>query len=127
MKRDFRALLTGSAAVTAYAPPLRIEWGTRTQGNPLPGVVLNLIGNADGLSMDGPDGWFEGRVQVDCYALDYDDADALAEAIREILHGYSGGDFQLIRHDRTQEEFEGGAADRPFRISQDFQTIWSES
>lgn len=124
MERAFRALLTSSAAVSAYLPPLQIEWGARTQGSPYPGVVLNLIDGADGLTLDGPDAFYEGRIQVDCYALAYGDALGLRDAIKAELHGYSGQGFQVIRLDRQQDFSESGATGKPFRFSQDFTIIY---
>ena len=124
MQKAFRALLTGSAAVTALAPALRIEWGRRTQGAGYPAVQLGLVDGADGLTLDGPDGWFSGRVQVDCYALEYAEALELAEAVKAELHGHAGDGFQLIQAERMDDFSESGAADLPFRFSLDFFTIW---
>ncbi|MCW1932613.1 DUF3168 domain-containing protein [Pararhodobacter zhoushanensis] len=126
MEEDLRALLTGSADVIAIAPIARINWGAHPQGMPLPGVILTVVDNAEGLVMNGPNGLFEGRVQIDCYAETLDQAKALARAIRPVLHGYRDTNFRLVTHVATRDSREGGAnePDRPHRVSMDFTTAW---
>lgn len=68
MEEAFRALLTGSAAVTALVPAGRINWGEHLRGADGPYIVLTMISDIEGLTMQGPDGLADGRVQVDCYA-----------------------------------------------------------
>ena len=126
MEEALRALLTSSAAVTAIAPAARINWGTHPQGAPLPALVLNVISDAEGLTMQGPDGLSEGRMQADAYAMTYGEAKQLSRAVRAVLHGHSGGGFDLVQHVATRDSREGGSneAERPFRVSLDFTTAW---
>lgn len=124
MEREFRALMTGSTAVTALAPAARIVWGVLGQGRALPALVLNLIYNRDGLTMQGPDGLWRALVQVDCYGASYRDALALAEAVTGLLHGYRAGGFRLIVLERRRDLNDPGAADRPHRIGLDFIINW---
>ena len=119
MEEDFRALVATAAGVPAH-------WGERPQGGGYPAVVLNTIGGAEGLTMKGPDGLLQSRVQVDAYALSYAEAKAAARAIISALHGYRGGGFRLVEHVATRDSREGGTneAERPYRVSLDFMANW---
>lgn len=127
MEEEFRALLLNSSAVSAFVG-VRVDWGSRVQGEPLPALVLNVISGAEGLTLQGPDGLHEGRVQVDCYALTMGAATQLSRAVLTLLHGYRGGGFGLVQHIATRNSREGGTneAERPYRVSLDFNTFWSE-
>lgn len=126
MEEELRALLTGSAAVTAIAPAGRINWGTHPQGAGLPGIVLNVVSGAERYTMQGPDGLSVARVQVDCWAQDYGQAKGLSRAVLAALSGYRGGGFRGVFHETTRDSREGGSneAERPFRVSLDFTAIW---
>lgn len=126
MEEEFRALLTGSAAVTALVPAPRINWEEHPQGAGWPGVVINLIGSAEGLTQQGPDGLHQGRVQVDCNALTFKESRDIARVIQTVLHGHADGGFRLVRHVATRHSREGGTneAERVFRVSMDFTTAW---
>lgn len=126
MEEALRAILLASSGVTALAPAARINWGAHPQGAALPGVVLTVISDAEGLVMNGPNGLSLGRVQVDCYAETYTGAKVLARVIRAVLHGFHNANFRLITHVASRDSREGGAneADRPFRVSMDFTTAW---
>ena len=108
-------------------PPQAIGWFTAPQGIARPHVVLNTITEAEGLTMNGPNKLFEGIVQIDIYSLNRAEVKTVARAIRDLLHGYRGGGFRLIRHDRTRDTREGSGneAERPYRVSMDFTTGWS--
>lgn len=125
MEEALLALLTGSAAVTAIAGT-RINWGAHPQGAPLPGIVLTVIDDAEGHIYQGPNGLSQGRVQVDCWALTYDQAKLCGRAVRAALDCYSGGRFEAIFLADQRDGREGGTneADRPFRSSLDFLTHW---
>ena len=125
MEEDFRALLLADSGVTALAGS-RVNWGAHPQGQPLPGVVLTVVSDFEGLVMSGPNKLFEGRVQVDCYGHTYADAKGVARAVRDLLHGYRGGGFRLVEHVATRDSRESGSneAERPFRTSLDFTTAW---
>lgn len=127
MEEAFRALLTGSAAVTAVVPASRINFGSHPQGAALPGIVLNVIDDAEQYTYQGPDRLSRGRVQVDCYAHSYAQAKQVSRLVRTLLSGYSGGGFQGVFHDNTQDSREGGSneAERPYRVRLDFTTNWS--
>lgn len=127
METGFRALLTSSAEVSALAPADRIVWGMLGQGKALPAAVLNAVSNNQGMTQQGPDGLWQGRVQVDCYGLTYAAAKELADAVIKILNGYRDANFRLIVFDARRDHNETGATDRPHRISLDFLTNWRAS
>ncbi|SIO36483.1 Protein of unknown function [Rhodovulum sp. ES.010] len=120
MEEEFRALLQ---AALAGVP---VNWGAHPQGAGWPGVVLNVIGGAEGLTQQGPDGLFSGRVQADCYARRYSDAKALSRLVVAALDGHRGGGFRgvfrVATRDGRDDDANGG--DRLFRVSLDFMTHW---
>lgn len=122
MEREFRTLVQGLTAVP-------VNWLLHPQGEDYPGVVLNLIDNADTLTQQGPDHLWIGRVQVDSYALTYLEADGIAKALIAGLHGARSGGFQLVRHLSTDASHESGddESERIYRVRMDFQTAWSFS
>ena len=126
MEEQLRALLLASSGVTTLAPAARINWGSHPQGAALPGVVLNVISDAEGMVMNGPNGLSEGRVQIDAYADSYSQAKALSRAVIAALHGLRNTNFRLVTHVSTRDSREGGTneAERPFRVSMDFTTAW---
>ncbi|KFI24327.1 tail completion protein gp17 [Paenirhodobacter enshiensis] len=127
MQTEFRALLTGSAEVTALVPAARINWKEHPQDAPFPAIILHLIGNAPGLTQQGPTSLWSGRVQVDCLALDYATAAQIGAAVTRLLNGYRGGGFRGVFLASTRDDQDTGASDRPFLISTDFMTHWRET
>lgn len=126
MEEEIRAVLLASSGITALAGT-RVDFGSNPQGSAFPRVVLWTIDNGDGLNIDGPDGFFEGRVQVDCYGTTYSAAKSLSRAVITSLNGYAGGGLQLVRLISTRDTRESGTneADRPFRVSLDFATFYN--
>lgn len=127
MEEELRALLLGTSAVTAICST-SINYGEHPQAIRTPYIVLTVIDDAEDADLEGPDGLSQGRVQADCYAPVYGTAKRLARAVRAALDGYKGGNFQGIFVDATRDFREGGTneADRPFRVSVDLLTNWSE-
>lgn len=127
MEAALRALLASSAAVTAHADATRINWGAHPQGAGGPYLVMFVIDGSEGLHMQGPDGLWQGRVQIDAYAATIDAAHQLSVAVTRLLHGYRGGGFRLIRHGATRHhgrESGTNEAERLFRIGMDFFISW---
>lgn len=127
MEEAFRDILEGSASVLALCT--NINWGEHPQGVSLPGIVLNVIDDAEQHHLDsdeGPDGLSRGRVQVDCYATTYSLAKRMERAVRAELDGYKGGSFSGIFLVATRDNRDGGAGEfeRPYRMSMDFTTNW---
>lgn len=121
MEEAFRALLLASSGVTALVSG-RVNWGTHPQGQPLPGVVLNVISDTNGHLINAPETLTLARVQVDCWAPTYASAKALGRAARAALDGHRGGKFLGVFLAGARDGREGGTneADRPFRVSLDF-------
>ena len=124
MEKAFRALLTSSAAVTALVPASAIAFGVVPQGTKLPAVALHVISNRDGLTYKGPDGLWQGIVQVDCYGADYGATVTLADTITALLSGYRGGSFQGIFLNARRDTYDPAATPRAHRVSLDFATKW---
>lgn len=124
MEEDVIGVLTASAAVTAFSPS--VNWGEHPQGGAYPAIVLNVIDNAPGLTHQGGDGFYQGRVQVDCYARTFTEARNLSLAVSDALHGYRGDGLRLAIHvaTRSSREVAASEADRLFRFGLDFLTHW---
>lgn len=125
MEEELRALLLAATTVTDISGS-RINFGARPQGQMLPAIVLNTISGAIGLVHSGPDGMLSASVQVDCYAHSYGAAKALSLAVIGLLHGHRSGAFKGVFLTNTRDSREGGSneAERPFRVSLDFDTHW---
>lgn len=126
MDEELWQLLAGAPAMVLAGIASSIHWTVRPQGSSLPSIVLNVVSGAEGMHMTGTDGLFSGRVQIDCYGADRDDARRVSKAVAKLLHGYRGGGFQGCFIDSTRDNFEAGALGRPFRISHDLLVNWSE-
>ena len=126
MEEDFLALLRGDAQLLALVPAANMSLGDLSQGTVYPGVVCNVVQAAEGITHAGPDGLQQGRVQVDCNALNYGQAKAISRRVVAILHGYRGGRFRGVFHELTRDDREGGTnqAVRPYRVTLDFATHW---
>ncbi|MFE3839418.1 tail completion protein gp17 [Pseudogemmobacter sonorensis] len=127
MEIALRALLASSPAVSALAPQSRINWGVHPQGAPLPALVLNVVSGIGSHHYRGPDGLIRYRVQIDAYGASYSSAKGLSEAVRQLLDGHKGGQILGVFLDTIRDHHEASAADRPFRVSQDFTIIWREA
>lgn len=127
MEEAIRALLLASSGVVSLCGD-RIDFGANTQGAGYPRIVLWVIGDAEGHTLEGPDGLSVGRVQVDCYGVTYGAAKQVSRAVRALLDGYSGGEFQGVFLAGTRDTREGGSneAERPFRTSLDFITHFNQ-
>ena len=114
--------------MTAVVPIKHINFGEHPQGKPLPAIVMLTVSNDNTHHMEGPTRLYAGRVQVDCYGDDYLAAKITARAVLATLDGYAGGGFQGIFHAGSRDTRDGGANEtaRPYRVSMDFMTQWSE-
>lgn len=112
----------------AVVPIKHINFGEHPQGKPLPAIVMLTVSNDNTHHMEGPTRLYAGRVQVDCYGDDYLAAKTVSRSVLAALDGYAGGGFQGIFHAGSRDTREGGANEtaRPYRVSMDFMTQWSE-
>ena len=124
MEQELRALLRSSAAITGIVGGL-VDWGESPQPGAARYIVLHLVSDTEGATMQGRDGLRQSRVQVDCYGPDYATAAALMAAVKDALHGYRGGGFQGIFFDGGRVPREGDdEASAIYRASLDFMTHW---
>jgi len=126
MEEDFRFALISAPSVIGLVPAGRINMIDNPQGSGAPYIVLQVIGDAQGMTMQGPDGLSQGRMQVDCYGRTYAEVKAISRAVVAVLHGYRGRGLRLVEHAGTRDDREGGSneAERLFRVSLDFITNW---
>ncbi|WP_372804377.1 DUF3168 domain-containing protein [Paracoccus seriniphilus] len=127
MEEAFRAILLGNTAIAARVGD-RVDWGEGMQGGALPSITLQVVSSTNQHSMQGPDRLSQSRVQVDVYAASYGEAKVLQRAVLGALDGYRGGSMQGIFHAGSRDGREAGTseAERPYRVSMDFMTNWSE-
>jgi hypothetical protein len=126
MEEQFRAVLLASAPLATLVPADKIVFGDVLQGRDYPLIAMLTVSGAVGVTMQGPDGLLQARVQVDCYARTMLQAKQIGGAVVGALHCYRGGQFQGIFHESTRDSREGATneADRPFRTSLDFMAHW---
>lgn len=123
MDEALQALLIADSSVNARIAG-RAFWGVAPQGQDLPALVLRVISGRDDPHLEGTDGLWRYRVQIDCYGLDRPAARLLSRDVIALLNGHTGGGFNAVFLDTTREDFEDAAVDRPTRISLDFNITW---
>lgn len=126
MQTDLRDLLMGYPPLASQIGRM-INWGASPQSYAATHVVMTMVSDQEGMTMQGPDGLRRGRVQVDCYAPTYAAAAAVADAVRACLSGYRGGRFHGIFFAGSRDLRDTGddAADI-YRVSLDFMTNWRD-
>jgi hypothetical protein len=129
MEEEFRAVLLAYAPLMALVSGDKVVFGDVLQGRDYPLVSMLTVSGATGMTMAGPDGLLQARVQVDCYARTMIAAKRIARAVVAAVHGYRGGSFLGVFHETTRDGREGGAndAERAFRVSLDFLANWRQS
>lgn len=129
MEEALIAYLLADSGVRALVgtPPAqqRMHWTQAPQGIARPNAVLTKITGLRDTPMDGPSGFQESRVQVDCYGLTFAAAKGLARAVEAVLSGITvttgGIVFQGCFLDAERDGYEADAApDKLFRTSLDF-------
>ncbi|ODA67672.1 hypothetical protein A7A08_01707 [Methyloligella halotolerans] len=114
MEEALTALLADVAGGERY-------WVRAPQGTAAPYVVLNgITGNRD-YNSQGPSGYVESRVQIDCYGETYGSAKTTARAVRSALSGVRSGALLGVFID-SERDFPAADAEevnRMFRVSID--------
>jgi hypothetical protein len=87
LEADFRSLLLTDAAIAGLIDAERINWGEVPQGRPLPRLCLWNVTRDPDRVMEGPSGFVTAFVQCDCWAVNYDEAKALADALSDFVQG----------------------------------------
>ena len=128
MEQSFIALLLSDSALVALVGD-RIHWDTQTQGEAKPAVVLYLVSDVPDYHMQGPSGFVESRVQIDCRGATRKSAKAVASAVQDLLSGYAGTvgniKFQGIFKDNERSSFEkpDNGSEAFFLVSADYRVI----
>lgn len=91
MQADFRTLLLADTTLAAKATG-GITWQHAAQApaDGKPFVVLTRIGGQPGMNHGGRSRLDSCRVQADCFAPTFAQADALREALLDVALGYTG-------------------------------------
>lgn len=129
MESDLTAILLADSGLTALVKTgtaaARIYWVEAPQGVAKPYVLLQRISGLRDTPMEGPTGFVESRLQVDCYGLTYATTKATAQAVGAALSGLTTTqgttEFQGFFLDAERDGFEADATpDKLFRTSLDF-------
>ena len=84
MEAALIAKLLATAGVTAMVST-RINWSRRPQGAALPAIVLHRVSGTPDVHHAGASGLVVSRVQVDCWAVSYGSAKAVARAVEAAI------------------------------------------
>lgn len=84
------AELLRNDTATAAIVGSRIRPAQLSPGTSLPYVAYQLVSDVPEHHFGGPLGFVEARIQVEAWAIRYDDAKTLADTIRKAIDGYSG-------------------------------------
>jgi len=123
------ARLRVDAAVSALVG-MRIYPAVLPQPPTFPAIAYTRISQREAFSADGAEGLLATRTQLDCYALTYDGARLLGDAVRAALNGYVGGVIQKSQQDSEEDVYEPqvGSVDegQSHRVTMDFLVEGSE-
>lgn len=126
MEEALVAHLLASAGLSSLVDD-RVHLGKRPQGFGLPAVVLHRISGAEGVTLDGPDGLGEARIQVDCWAGGWLAAKEVARAVKAAVSGLNAtvGDtkFQGVFVISERDDFDHAPPEQLHRSSLDLQ-VW---
>lgn len=127
MQLDLRQKLLDTEALATLASG-GITWGQALQLPAGPYVTLRVTSAAYGFSHDGLSGLNTARVQIDCFAGTYADANALRTLVIETLCGFQGvqgaTDFRAIVPNQGRD-FD--PVDDTFRCLADLSVTWRAS
>lgn len=122
MERDFRALV---AAALPALPPGRVNWSEHPQDLSGAYVVLTLVSMVGGHTQQGPDGLWQSRIQVDCWAPGFLECLDMGHAVMAAIDGHRGGVFQaILSAGMRQTRDDDNAGEAIYRASLDFLAHW---
>jgi hypothetical protein len=112
------------AALTALLASVaggRRHWDRAPQGTPLPYAVLRTVSGIRDYHMQGPSGYVQSRVQVDCYGATFSEAEATVGGVRASASGVRSGNLLgvFIESERDLSTEDAGAVNRPFCVAVD--------
>ena len=132
IKVGFRTYLLTQATVTTLVGS-RIYFGNLPQNPEYPCVFLTRIGAQRWNHLGGECGVVQGIIQTDVLADDAIEANAVAEAIRQVVHGYSGAmGSETVQSAMLETDFEGfdppvdGGEGFRARVAQQYQITYEE-
>lgn len=122
MKPQLRALLRASSALRALTPG-GIDWGIQAQGPTGGNVVLTAISALPTYGIQGRLMHTEYRVQADCYATTAGGAQAIADAVLDVVDGYHVEPFLGVLLITSRDTREGDENSVIHRVSMDFSIV----
>lgn len=85
-----RSMIQTSPPVVAPNTPWRMYPDLLAEGVTLPALTYQMISDVSELTEDGDCGLYIDRIQIDAWANSAVDRATLGDAVRTLLHGYSG-------------------------------------
>ncbi|PIE10050.1 MAG: hypothetical protein CSA72_10580 [Rhodobacterales bacterium] len=127
MQAEVRALLVTDPAIGNLVAD-RVEWGSSSDGATMPQIILTVVSEVTGYTLDGEGGLTVWRVQIDALSDDYDQSVMLGRAVKSRLSGHRGGNCRgafavLGREDSARDKVSG---QRVYRSQRDFKIIMQE-
>lgn len=131
MEEAFVALLLADAGTTALVGN-RVNWNVRPQSAALPAIVLTNVSRQDDYHSQGPSGYVQSRVQVDCYGTTFGAAVGVSRAVKARLSGLrtvqGGTHFLGVFVDSERQSYEEGSGGVwMHRVSIDFMVHHKET
>jgi hypothetical protein len=137
IKSAIRIYLTGQAGITALvgSSPVRIYPIKLPQKNPkLPALTYRRLSGQHGHNIGGSSGTAIPTFRFDCWGATYEDADKLAEAMRQVMQGFGGEmDDTDVRTVVLADDFddyeppEDGSDDGFFHVTLDYAIRYTET
>ncbi len=114
---------------TALGSGVKVTWGWRVQGAPLPAVTLNLAAPGRDYGFEGPQALARTLVQVDVWGRDIRDvmpvyAALLAELEQPATEGATRFEMAFLRNERDAPVTDVGGGATAARKSADFLVCW---
>ena len=123
MESDLIALLLADSAVSTLVST-RVEPGILPADVTLPSLVVREIsGFSSTQTFAGTANYFNGTVQIDCWAEDYAGIKALREAVLDAVDGVATGSIKEMRVTLTLDVYE--AETQQFREVVDVQVVYA--
>jgi len=122
MKPEFRNLLTSDPELSMLSPG-GIHWGLKPASRRGDYITLQRISGEPDRLIRGRSSLTSYRIQVDCYALNSPDADAIADRVQAILDGHRSEPFPGIFLDGVTDDIDGDEEQPIYRTRMDFAAV----
>jgi hypothetical protein len=93
-----------------------------------PSISYRVISTVELQTNDGPVGCVKARIEYNCFAHDYADAKNLAEAVRNVINGFTGtlADGTVVSNAWRDNSTDGFDPDsRSYRVQADYFLIYA--